>query len=72
MHNSVTESINSILTKRTNFYRIILSHTQCLYVDIAINENVLYINLIFVQFNYYSEPLNYLSTSAVRHCNASR
>lgn len=40
MHNSVTESTNSILTKRTNFYRIILSHTQCLFVDMAINENV--------------------------------
>lgn len=24
MHNSVTESINSILTKRTNFHQIIL------------------------------------------------
>lgn len=24
MHNSVTESVNSILTKRTNFHRIIL------------------------------------------------
>lgn len=35
MHNSVTESINSILTKRINFHRIILY--TCLFVDMAIN-----------------------------------